>query len=148
VAEPRRDDFPNNFVGDLLHTERGWVVVPPTACPAGHDYTDSGWAVSSVWCSCGDRHMEWRCCGQSIYAPQPGQHCRIRDRGPVSMYEDETRGHRGEGPMTQSEPWLSAWGWCSAIFVGALAGVGVVAATLYGLYALAAPRSDGPGAAT
>jgi hypothetical protein len=28
VAEPRRDEFPNNFVGDLAHTDRGWVVVP------------------------------------------------------------------------------------------------------------------------
>jgi hypothetical protein len=23
----RRDDFPNNFVGDLVHTDRGWVVL-------------------------------------------------------------------------------------------------------------------------
>jgi len=30
VAESRRDDFPNHFVGDLVPTERGWVVVPPT----------------------------------------------------------------------------------------------------------------------
>jgi hypothetical protein len=27
VAGPRRDDFPNNYVGDLVHDERGWVVV-------------------------------------------------------------------------------------------------------------------------
>jgi hypothetical protein len=33
MAVPRRDDFPNNFVGDLVHDERGWVVVPPTCCP-------------------------------------------------------------------------------------------------------------------
>jgi len=26
VADPRRDEFPNNFVGDLVHTDRGWVV--------------------------------------------------------------------------------------------------------------------------
>ena len=49
VAEPRRDEFPNNFVGDLVHTERGWVVVPPTCCPDGHAYNDPGWSVSSVW---------------------------------------------------------------------------------------------------
>jgi hypothetical protein len=42
------DEFPNNFVGDLVPTERGWVIVPPTACPAGHDHADAGWAVSSV----------------------------------------------------------------------------------------------------
>ena len=28
LAEPR-DEFPNNFVGDLVHTERGWVVNLP-----------------------------------------------------------------------------------------------------------------------
>jgi hypothetical protein len=32
VAEPR-DEFPNNFVGDHVPSERGWVVVPPTCCP-------------------------------------------------------------------------------------------------------------------
>jgi hypothetical protein len=26
-----------------VHTERGWVVVPPTCCPAGHDYGEGGW---------------------------------------------------------------------------------------------------------
>jgi hypothetical protein len=91
VAE-QRDDFPNNFVGDLVPTERGWVVVPPTCCPDGHAYSDPGWSVSSVWCTCNDRHMAWRCmCGKSIYAPQPGPHCRIRDIGPVSIWEDEQR---------------------------------------------------------
>jgi hypothetical protein len=90
VAIPRRDDFPNHFVGDLVPTERGWVVVPPTCCPDGHEYSDGGWSVSSVWCTCNGRHMAWRChCGASLYAPQPGPHCRIRDRGPVSMWEDE-----------------------------------------------------------
>jgi hypothetical protein len=90
VAEPRRDDFPNNFVGDLVATDRGWVVVPPTCCVNGHAYTDPGWKVAAVWCSCGDRHMEGRChCGATLYAPQPGPHCQIRDRGPVSMWEDE-----------------------------------------------------------
>lgn len=29
VAEPS-DEFPNNFVGNHAHTDRGWVVVPPT----------------------------------------------------------------------------------------------------------------------
>jgi hypothetical protein len=51
VADPR-DEFPNHFVGDLVPTERGWVVVPPTRCPDGHGYTDGGWSVSSVWCTC------------------------------------------------------------------------------------------------
>jgi hypothetical protein len=41
VAEPPRDEFPNNFVGELVHDERGWVVVPPTYCPDGHGYGDS-----------------------------------------------------------------------------------------------------------
>jgi hypothetical protein len=89
---PRRDEFPNHFVGDLVQTERGWVVVPPSACPDGHDYGDGGWSVSSVWCTCNGRHMAWRCpCGKSIFAPQPGIDCRIRERGPVSIYEDEQR---------------------------------------------------------
>jgi len=57
VAGPRRDDFPNNYVGDLVQTERGWTVVPPTCCPAGHDYGEGGWSVSSVWCTCNDRHL-------------------------------------------------------------------------------------------
>src|ERR1700722_11625655 len=43
-----RDDFPNNFVGDLVPTERGWVVVPPTCCPAGHDYGDASGGKESV----------------------------------------------------------------------------------------------------
>ena len=65
-------EVPNNFVGDLVPTDRGWVVVPPTCCPAGHDYADGGWYVSSVWCTCNGRHMAWRCtCGATLYAPQP-----------------------------------------------------------------------------
>jgi hypothetical protein len=97
VDEQRHEDFPNNFVGDLVQTDRGWVVVPPTCCPAGHDYGDGGWSVSSVWCTCNGRHMAWRChCGAVRYAPQPGGHCRIRDIGPVSMHEDEQRRAVGE----------------------------------------------------
>jgi hypothetical protein len=92
VTGPRRNDFPNNFVGDLVPTDRGWVVVPPTICPDGHDYNDPGWSVSSVWCTCNGRHMAWHCwCGAVLYTPQPGPHCRLRDRGPVSMWEDEHR---------------------------------------------------------
>jgi hypothetical protein len=98
VADSRRDDFPNNFVGDLVPTDRGWIVVPPTCCPDGHDYSDDGWSVSSVWCTCNGRHMAWRCwCGRSIYAPQPGPHCRLRDIGPVAMWEDEQRHTSDEG---------------------------------------------------
>lgn len=29
---------------------------------------------------------------KTLYAPQPGPPCQIRDRGPVSMWEDEQRG--------------------------------------------------------
>ena len=57
MADRRRDDFPNNFVGDLVKTDRGWVVVPPTCCPEGHDYGEDGWSVSSVWCTCNGRRM-------------------------------------------------------------------------------------------
>jgi hypothetical protein len=48
VVEPRRDNFPNNFVGDLVAAVGGWVVIPPTYCPDGHAYSDPGWSVSSV----------------------------------------------------------------------------------------------------
>lgn len=93
MAEPR-DEFPNNFAGDLVRTERGWVVVPPTYCPDGHSYSDGGWSVSSVWCTCNGRHTAWRChCGAALYAPKPGPHCRIRDRSPVTMHEDLVSGH-------------------------------------------------------
>jgi hypothetical protein len=92
VAGPRRDDFPNNYVGDLVQTERGSTVVPPTCCPAGHDYGDGGGSVGSVWYTCNARHMAWRYgCGAVLYGPQAGPHCRICDRGPVSMHEDEQR---------------------------------------------------------
>jgi hypothetical protein len=57
MAAPRRAGFLNHYVGDLVHTNRGWVVVPPTCCPAGHDYGDGGWSVSAVWCTCNTRHM-------------------------------------------------------------------------------------------
>jgi hypothetical protein len=33
MADSRRDDFPNQFVGDLVPTGQHWVVVPPTSCP-------------------------------------------------------------------------------------------------------------------
>ena len=66
--------------GGTRQTGRGWVVVPLTCCPDDHDYGDGGWSVSSVWCACNDRHMEWRChCGAALYAPQPVPHCRLRE---------------------------------------------------------------------
>jgi hypothetical protein len=84
VAEPR-DEFPNHFVGDLVPTERGWVVVPPTSCPDGHNYSDGGWKVAAVWCACNDRHMEWRChCGAN-----PTH--RSRDRNADSATEAQCR---------------------------------------------------------
>jgi hypothetical protein len=85
VAEPS-DEFPNNYVGDLVPTERGRVVVPPTCCPDGHHYNEPGWSVSSVWCTCNDRHMAWRCwCGSGLYAPQPGPHCDKRRTGLIAI---------------------------------------------------------------
>lgn len=42
VAGRRRDEFPNHYVGELVQTDRGCVVVEPTSCPAGHEY-GSGW---------------------------------------------------------------------------------------------------------
>lgn len=89
MAEHRRDDFPNHFVGDLVATDRGWVVVPPTCCPEGHGYGDGGWSVSSVWCTCNARHMTWRCwCGDCFARPSRGRsaesatkaQCRCKDK--------------------------------------------------------------------
>jgi hypothetical protein len=40
--------------------------------------------IAHVWNTCTPPG-----CGTSIYASQPGRHCRIRDKGPVSMWEDE-----------------------------------------------------------
>ena len=99
MADLRRDDFPNHYVGDLVQTERGWVVVPPTCCPDGHRYGETGWSVSAVWCSCNDRHMAWRChCGAALYAPQPGPHCRR-----LSVYDNAVQiGQRDKLGQTKS----------------------------------------------
>ena len=67
VAEPRRDEFPNNFVGDLVPTERGWVVVPPTRCPAGHDYTDSRLVRQF-----GLVHLQWPAHGVAVLVRRSG----------------------------------------------------------------------------
>jgi len=52
MAEPRRDAFPNNYVGDLVPTDRGWVVVPPrhvrTWSDRGRETRARG---SRRWCS-------------------------------------------------------------------------------------------------
>jgi hypothetical protein len=89
--------FRTNAVGDLGLTECGWVVVPPTCCLHGRDY-EPGWAVSSVWCTCNGYHTEWRChCCARLYAPQPGPDCRIRDKGPVSIFKDEQRQNPADG---------------------------------------------------
>ena len=66
MAEPRRDDFPNHFVGDLVHTERGWVVVPPTCCPTATPTTTA--AGQSVPCGVPAMGGTWR--GDAI-AAQP-----------------------------------------------------------------------------
>lgn len=94
------DEFPNHYVGDLVRTDRGWVVVPPTACPAeaGHPRSDPGWSVSSVRCDRHRRHIAWRCwCGATVYAPRRGPLCRIRDIGPVSPWEEDQRRARAAG---------------------------------------------------
>jgi hypothetical protein len=86
VAESPRDEFPNNFVGDLVRTDRGWVVVPPTSCPAGHDYGDGDWSVSAVWCTCNGRHMAWRChCGAVLYALSRNRGVRRTRLQPVKL---------------------------------------------------------------
>src|SRR5581483_5182607 len=102
------DEFPNNFVGDLVKSDRGtWTVVPPTACPDGHPYSDPGWSVTTTGCSCnGFRHYAWRCwCGATVYAPQLGPHCRVRDIIPVSPWEeDQRRAARHDASRQSSSP--------------------------------------------
>jgi hypothetical protein len=91
-----RRQFEGNCLetGQLLGVDR----LDESEAPDGHAYSDPGWSVSSVWCTCNGRHMRWRCwCGKAIYAPQPGPHCRLRDRGSVSMWEDEQRPIPEEG---------------------------------------------------
>jgi hypothetical protein len=66
VAE-QRDEFPNNFVGDLVPTERGWVVVPPTCCPHRNAYTDPG-LVSEF----GVVHMQWAAYGVALLVRRIG----------------------------------------------------------------------------
>ena len=110
MAEPRRDDFPNHFVGDLVHTERGWVVVPPTCCPDGHAYHDGGWSVSSVWCTCNGRHMAWRChCGAALYAPQPGRIAESATEALCRCGRTSKSAHQTpERPPARSELFVSA----------------------------------------
>jgi hypothetical protein len=90
VAVPPHDAFPNNFIGDLVPTERGWVVVPPTCCPVGHAYSDRGWSVSSVLV-----YLQRQAHGVAMQVRRSPvraaarSDCRIRDRGPTSMWEDE-----------------------------------------------------------
>lgn len=87
VAEPR-DEFPNNFVGDLVHAERGWVVVPPTCCPDCHDYSDGGWSVNSVWAPA--TTVRWRgAVGAASRSMRRSRGCTAESakKGPFSMSE-------------------------------------------------------------
>lgn len=56
MTELRRDNFSNNYVGVLVPTEGGWLVVPPTCCPDGHGYGEAGWSVNSLWRTCNGRY--------------------------------------------------------------------------------------------
>jgi hypothetical protein len=54
VAEPR-DDFPNNYVGDLVPTERGWLVVPFPPNAGGNNFTVNYCPLNDM---AGDRYFQ------------------------------------------------------------------------------------------
>ena len=90
--EPR-DKFPNNFVGDLVETGRGWVVVPRTCRLDGHAYSGPGWSVlvclvymqrAAHGVAMPLRRNPLRT-GAGTALPNPRQF-------PVAMWEDEQRG--------------------------------------------------------
>jgi len=76
------DDFPNNGVGDLVRTDRGWAS-SATCCPtATHPATEMFGQL--VWGPCNERANGLRPRLRRMrYAPKPGQHCR-RNRGVLS----------------------------------------------------------------
>jgi hypothetical protein len=92
VADRRRDDFPNNFVGDLVKTDRGWVVVPPTCWPLWPRLRGAGLVgqLSVV-------HLQRPAYGVALLVRQIDLRAPARARlpagdiGPVSMWEDQQR---------------------------------------------------------
>jgi hypothetical protein len=65
VASPHADEFPNNFLGDLVQTERGWVVVPPTCCLDGHSLRGR-WLVGQF----GLVHLQRSAHGVAVLVPR------------------------------------------------------------------------------
>lgn len=98
MTESRRDDFPNNYVGDLVHDGRGWVVVPPTCCPDGHDNGQPGWSVSSVWCTCNGPAYGVATLVRQNALRAPAR-CRLPDPGPGPGFD--------VGSRTTAPPWLA-----------------------------------------
>lgn len=68
-----------NAVGEQVpSTEGGWIVRPPTRCPAGHDIGPGRVLVGHQPCSCRGGHTTWTCeCGGTVYGPPVGEACRI-----------------------------------------------------------------------
>lgn len=66
-------------VGDLVKsTAGGWIVRPPTHCPAGHQLAPGRVVVGHQPCSCRGGHTTWTCwCGNSIYGPPVSEVCRL-----------------------------------------------------------------------
>ena len=90
MAEPRRDDFPNHFVGDLVHTERGLGgratnMLPRRPRLPRRRLVSQFRVVYLQWAAHGVAMPLRRSPLRAATRP----HCRIRDRGPVSMWEDE-----------------------------------------------------------
>lgn len=67
-------------VGDLVPaTGGGWMVLPPTHCPAGHPLGPRRVEVGHRACSDGRGHTTWRClvCQEVVYAPPVGEACQL-----------------------------------------------------------------------
>jgi hypothetical protein len=74
-------------VDDLVRTRKGWAVVAPTQCPAGHEFGPGRVHVGTAVCTGdGGRHQTWRCeeCGEITFAPELGPHCSVLD-GPAAV---------------------------------------------------------------
>lgn len=73
-------------VGDLvLGTDGRWMVRPPERCGSGH-LLRGNCILAAQPCSCGDRHLSWRCetCEHITYGPALGVDCVVLD-GPARV---------------------------------------------------------------
>jgi hypothetical protein len=92
VAETRRDDFPNNYVGDLVRTDRGWAVVPPTCCRTATTTARAGGRLAR--CGVAATAGTWRGdagAARSFTRPSRGRIAGSETEALSRMWEDEQR---------------------------------------------------------